>query len=133
LIQTKNPEHPAITLALKHDVTGFVSYALADRQALGYPPFSRLAMVRASALDEAVARTAMQELAEVAQRRAGGHAEVLGPSPAPIPRLRSQYRFRLLVRAKTRAPLRHVLLGVQEAKVDRRVRVVIDVDPVSML
>jgi primosomal protein N' (replication factor Y) len=133
LIQTKNPEHPAIALALKHDVAGFIAYALADRQALGYPPFSRLAMVRVSSLDEAVARSAMQELAEVAKRRAGGHAEVLGPSPAPIARLRSQYRFRLLVRAKTRAPLRHVLIGVQEAKVDRRVRVVIDVDPVSML
>jgi len=114
-------------------VAGFVAYALGDRQALGYPPFSRLAMVRVSALDEAVARSAMQELAEVAKRRAGSHAEVLGPSPAPIARLRSQYRFRLLVRAKTRAPLRHVLVGVQEAKVDRRVRVVIDVDPVSML
>jgi primosomal protein N' (replication factor Y) len=133
LIQTKNPEHPAIALALKHDVAGFVAYALGDRQALGYPPFSRLAMVRVSALDEGVARSAMQELAEVAKRRAGSHAEVLGPSPAPIPRLRSQYRFRLLVRAKTRAPLRHVLIGVQEAKVDRRVRVVVDVDPVSML
>jgi primosomal protein N' (replication factor Y) len=58
---------------------------------------------------------------------------VLGPSPAPISRLRNQYRFRLVVRAKTRGPLRHVLIGVQEARVDRRVRVVVDVDPVSML
>jgi primosomal protein N' (replication factor Y) len=133
IIQTKNPEHPAIALALKHDVAGFVEYALADRQALGYPPYSRLAMVRVSALDEAVARSAMQELAEVAKRRAGSQVEVLGPSPAPIARLRNQYRFRILVRAKTRAPLRHVLIGVQEAKVDRRVRVIVDVDPVSML
>lgn len=133
LIQTKNPEHPAIALALKHDVAGFVAYALADRQALGYPPFSRLAMVRVSALDEGVARTAMQELAEVAKRRAGSQVEILGPAPAPISRLRNQYRFRLVVRAKTRGPLRHVLVGVQEAKVDRRVRVVVDVDPVSML
>jgi primosomal protein N' (replication factor Y) len=133
LIQTKNPEHPAIALALRHDVAGFVAYALADRQELGYPPFSRLAMVRVTALDEGVARTAIQELAEVAKQRAGSLVEVLGPSPAPISRLRNQYRFRLVVRAKTRGPLRHVLIGVQEARVDRRVRVVVDVDPVSML
>jgi primosomal protein N' (replication factor Y) len=133
LIQTKNPEDPAIALALKHDVAGFVRYALADREAFGYPPFSRLAMVRVSALDEAAARSAVEELAAVARQRAGSQAEVLGPSPAPIARLRNQYRFRLLVRAKTRAPLRHVLIGVQEARLDHRVRVIVDVDPVSML
>lgn len=133
LIQTKNPEHPAIALAVGHDVAGFVQHELAERQALGYPPFSRLAMVRVSALDEQVARTAIHDLAEIARQRAGSRVEVLGPSPAPIPRLRSQYRFRLLVRAKTRAPLRHVLVGIQEARLDRRVRMVVDVDPVSML
>jgi hypothetical protein len=37
------------------------------------------------------------------------------------------------VRAKTRPPLRHVLIGIQEARLDRRVRMVVDVDPVSML
>jgi primosomal protein N' (replication factor Y) (superfamily II helicase) len=133
LIQTKNPEHPAIALAVTHDVAGFVEQELTERQALGYPPFSRLAMVRVSALDEHVARTAIRELAEIARQRAGSQVEVLGPSPAPIARLRSQYRFRLLVRAKTRAPLRHVLIGIQEARLDRRVRMVVDVDPVSML
>jgi hypothetical protein len=35
LIQTKNPEHPAIALALAHDVPGFVRYGLGDREALG--------------------------------------------------------------------------------------------------
>ncbi|MEY2934329.1 MAG: hypothetical protein RL033_5078, partial [Pseudomonadota bacterium] len=133
LIQTKNPEHPAIALAVAHDVSGFVEQELAERRALGYPPFSRLAMVRVSALDEHVALTAIRELTEIARQRAGTLVEVLGPSPAPIPRLRSQYRFRLLVRAKTRAPLRHVLIGIQEARLDRRVRMVVDVDPVSML
>ncbi len=133
LIQTKNPEHPAIALAVTHDVAGFVEQELAERRALGYPPYSRLAMVRVSSLDEQVARSAARELAEIARRRAGSTVEVLGPSPAPIARLRSQYRFRLLVRARTRAPLRHVLIGIQEARLDRRVRMVVDVDPVSML
>ena len=124
---------PAIALALKHDVAGFVDYGLADRRALGYPPYSRLALVRVSAPDEALARNAAAELAQIALRRAGGHVEILGPSPAPITRLRNQFRFRLMVRAKTRGPLRHVLVGVQDARVDRRVRVVVDIDPVSML
>jgi primosomal protein N' (replication factor Y) len=133
LIQTKNPEHPAIALALAHDVPGFVRYGLADREALNYPPYSRLAMLRVSALDERKARACVDELARVARSAASEQVEILGPSPAPIARLRSHYRFRLMVRAKTRPPLRRVLVAVLEAKIERGVRRIVDVDPVSML
>ena len=40
IIQTRNPAHPAIAMAVSHDVTGFVERELADRRELGYPPFS---------------------------------------------------------------------------------------------
>lgn len=133
LIQTKNPEHPAISLALAHDVPGFVRYGLGDRQSLGYPPFSRLAMVRVAALDERKARACVEELARVARKHADPQVELLGPSPAPIARLRNLYRFRLLVRSKARGPLRRVLFAVLGTKVERGMRVVVDVDPVSML
>jgi primosomal protein N' (replication factor Y) len=138
LIQTKNPEHQAIALALAHDVPGFVRYGLADRQSLGYPPYSRLAMVRVSAIDERKARACIDELARIAREAAArSHAdhqvEILGPSPAPISRLRNQYRFRLLARAKSRGPLRRVLLAVLEARIESGVRMIVDVDPVSML
>jgi primosomal protein N' (replication factor Y) (superfamily II helicase) len=133
LIQTKNPEHPAIALALAHDVPGFVRYGLDDRQSLGYPPFSRLAMVRVSALDERRARACVDDLGRVARLHADPQVEVLGPSAAPIARLRNHYRFRLLVRATTRGPLRRVLFAVLGTKVENGVRVIVDVDPVSML
>jgi primosomal protein N' (replication factor Y) len=133
LIQTRNPEHEAIRLAVDHDVEGFVAYALGDREAFGYPPFSQLGLVRVSAVDENVAREGAEKLAQVAVRVARGRAQILGPSPAPITRLRHQYRFRFMVRAEGRALLRHVLNGVAEAKADSRLRVVIDVDPMSML
>jgi len=133
LIQTKNPEHPAIALALAHDVPGFVRYGLGDRQSLGYPPFSRLAMVRVAALDERKARACVEDLARVARKHADPQVEILGPSPAPIARLRNLFRFRVLVRAKARGPLRRVLFAVLGTKVERGVRVIVDVDPVSML
>ncbi len=133
LIQTRNPDHPAIGLALRHDVAGFVEYGLEDRRALGYPPFSRLAMVRVAALDERVAREGIAELAAIARRSAGTHVEILGPSAAPLARLRNLYRFRFMARCKSRPPLRYVLEAVQRARIDSRARVTIDVDPVSML
>jgi primosomal protein N' (replication factor Y) len=133
LIQTRNPDHPAVALALKHDVSGFVEYGLADRRALGYPPYSRLAMVRVSAVEEKVARDGIARLASVARRYAGTQVEILGPSAAPIARLRNRYRHRLMARAKSRAALRHVLKAVMAERPDHRLRVIVDVDPVSML
>ena len=64
-----------------------------------------------------------------------GRVEVLGPTPAPIARLRGRYRFRIMLRSKERGPLRTVLgvLDRELAGLDNRVRAIIDVDPVGMM
>ena len=138
LIQTRTPEHPAIQLAAQHDVRGFWERELLDRHEVNYPPFSRLALLRVDAADEDLGRAAAGKLAAHAKASPDGLArrvEVLGPSAAPIARLRGRYRFRVLLRAKERGPLRAVLAAVRGAmeKLDRRTRAVIDVDPVAML
>jgi primosomal protein N' (replication factor Y) len=43
---------PAVVFAASHDVGGFVERELADRKELGYPPFTRVALVRVDAVDE---------------------------------------------------------------------------------
>jgi primosomal protein N' (replication factor Y) len=133
LIQTRNPEHPAVRCAKNHDVVAFVTHELAERKELRYPPYARLAMVRIDATEEAVARQGAEQLAAVARQAAGTDAEVLGPSPAPIARVRNRFRFRFLLRARTRAALRPALLAVARTSVDRRLHVQWDVDPVNML
>jgi primosomal protein N' (replication factor Y) len=132
LIQTRSPDHPAIAFAASHDVTGFVEQEMALRQELNYPPFSRLALVRIDAIEEARAQGAAEHLARLA-RKEGQGAEVLGPAPAPLLRLRNRYRYRFLVRSNDRVALRAALLAVARAPSDRHVRVAIDVDPVNML
>jgi primosomal protein N' (replication factor Y) len=133
LIQTRNPAHPAIALAVLHDLPAFVERELADRKELNYPPFSRIALVRIDAQDERVAREASERLAAIAKKAAPGGVEIVGPAEAPIARLRNRFRYRFMVRAPSRAPLRQVLVAVARAPSDRRVRAIIDVDPVSML
>jgi primosomal protein N' (replication factor Y) len=138
LIQTRNPDHAAVRCAAHHDVLGFVEHELGDRQDTGYPPFSRLALVRIDATDEDLARKTAGQLAAHARSRPEVQQRlvtVLGPAPAPIARLRNRYRFRVMLRARERQPLRAVVAVLQGAReqVDRKVRVVVDVDPVSML
>ena len=105
---------------------------------VGYPPFSRLALLRIDALDEDDARGTANTLAAIARTTKEAldrRVDVLGPSAAPLARLRGRFRFRVMLRAAERGPLRAVLRGLQEglARVDRRVRAVVDVDPVAML
>jgi primosomal protein N' (replication factor Y) len=136
LIQTRSPDHPAVSFAASHDVGGFVEQEMALRLELNYPPFSRLALVRIDAIEEAHAQGAAEHLAKLARKegnKEGQRAEVLGPAPAPLLRLRNRYRYRFLVRSNDRAALRAALLAVARAPSDRKVRVAIDVDPVNML
>jgi primosomal protein N' (replication factor Y) len=138
IVQTRQPAHVAIQSAANHDVRAFLARELLDRREVGYPPFARLALVRIEAMDEDEARAAAQRIAEEARSTRAAAArlvDVLGPSAAPIARLRGRYRFRVMLRAKERGPLRattaHVIQLVEQ--LPATVRVVVDVDPVSML
>jgi primosomal protein N' (replication factor Y) len=138
LIQTRNPEHPAVAFAAAHNVPGFLEHELRDRQEVGYPPFTRLALVRVDAPDEQLAREVTARLAARARTSPEGLArrvDVLGPSAAPIAKLRGRYRFRVLLRARERGPLRAALAAIADLReaADRRVRIAVDVDPVAML
>ncbi len=138
LIQTYQPEHHAIQLAVKHDVVGFLERELKDRRELLYPPFTRVALVRVDAVDEAAAHAACRHLAEVATlaaRAEGGGVDILGPSPSPLARLRNRFRFRVMLRSAERGKMRRVLLQVERARqaLPRAVRGLIDVDPMQLM
>jgi primosomal protein N' (replication factor Y) len=138
LIQTRNPAHPAVAFAARHDVRGFVEHELLDRKELGYPPFARLALLRLDDPDETRVHGAARDMAAAARKAAaagGDLVKVLGPAPAPLARLRGRYRYQILLRAKERRPLRAALLAlaIHRDRIGSRVRIAIDVDPVQMM
>ncbi|MBX3186444.1 MAG: primosomal protein N' [Labilithrix sp.] len=140
LVQTYDPDHHAIRFAADHDVGGFLERELRDRRELSYPPFSRMALARVDSLDEREAQEATQILARAARAVARGLGEgpvltVLGPTPAPIARVRNRYRFRVMLRSASREQLRQAALAIHAAtaQLPRTVRVAIDVDPVGLL
>jgi primosomal protein N' (replication factor Y) len=138
IVQTWDPEHPAIALGARHDVETFLERELADRRELGYPPVTRAALIRVDAADEKAARAACARLTDVALATREvrlGQVLVQGPAPAPIARVRGRYRFRAMLRAAERAHLRAVLVAVDAAREDvaKSVRASIDVDPVQLL
>lgn len=133
LIQTKNPDHPAISFARRQDHAAFVRHELTERKDARYPPYARLMMVRVDALSESLARDTIEKLARSLSARLPTGVELIGPSAAPLERLRNRFRFRFLLRSRERRPLYELAHAVMDRKVDHRVRVNVDVDPVNML
>jgi len=138
LLQTYQPEHPAVVFARTHDYDGFCEAELLARQELEYSPFAHLVAIRVDAPREELARaTARSHSHWVSGHPAlrDGSVVLMGPAPAPIARIRGRYRFRFLLRSPDRARLRAVLSELaQRLDADTSgARVFIDVDPVNML
>jgi primosomal protein N' (replication factor Y) len=138
VVQSFQPQHAAVRRAAAHDFRGFYELEIRDRRELGYAPFGHLAAFRISAATESVAARAADALARAARSQSlvrSGAVGLLGPAPAPIRRVRNRYRFRLMLRAAERRPLRAVVAALV-AVVDRGlgpVQIQLDVDPVQMM
>ncbi len=136
LVQTWNPESPAISHAVGHDYARFAEAELATRSALGWPPFSRLLAVRVEGTEDG-ARSCAEALARAAhpELTPGRGLALLGPAPAALERLRGRSRWHLLFRAASPEPLRraHRLLAPLARRPPGGAEVRFDVDPYSML
>lgn len=100
LLQTYSPEHPAVVHAVAQDFEAFAASELPYREAMGYPPYTHLTVVRSEAAASADARHALQA---VGARLAGlPRIRALGPLEAPIPKVKDRYHWRLILRAASR-------------------------------
>jgi primosomal protein N' (replication factor Y) len=133
VVQTLHPDHYAIRAALANDDATFVAEEMRFRRIYHYPPFTRMVQLLWSDRNRARGESAMRELGERLER-AGRGAEGLrisGPAPAPLERLRGEWRFQLLLRAAGSAVLRRLLRTALPDGPPREL--VVDVDPQSLL
>ena len=134
ILQTRLPHHYAVACALREDYEGFYREELERRKQLGFPPFSRLALLVFSGIrpekTEEAARESASFLASL------GRAEVLGPAPAPLPRLAGRYRWQVLLRSLRSSALDQVLRAFLREKsrlVPSGISVTLDRDPEELL
>ncbi|WP_372602990.1 primosomal protein N' [Actibacterium sp.] len=132
LLQTFQPEHPVIRAILSGDEEGFWRAEAAERKMAGVPPYGRMAGIVLSSPDLQAVFDLGGELARLdgPLRRIG--AQVYGPAPAPIARIRGRHRVRLLVKADKTAPLQAALRDwVAQVRLPNNLRLQIDIDPQS--
>jgi primosomal protein N' (replication factor Y) len=134
LLQTYQPDHPVIRAILGGDDEAFWAAEAAERQASGMPPFGRLAGVILSGTDlKAVSALGAALARETAPLAAIG-AEVWGPAPAPIARIRGRHRMRLLIRADKGAALQEAVAAwLAPIRLKGDLRLSVDIDPQSFL
>jgi primosomal protein N' (replication factor Y) len=136
VIQTYTPDHEAIAAVRTHDYEGFARGELRAREEADYPPFSRMVALRLDASDEARARASAADAAAAAQRaaaEAGGAVRVRGPAEAPIPRVRGRSRWQVWLSGRDRAALMAAAHAAAGVKLGGDARLVVDVDPQSVL
>jgi len=139
LVQTRQPEHPTIRFAMKHDAVGFLESEQVIRDLRGFPPSAHLALFRVVGKHADAVQLACERIhaALVGAQPDDGSVIVHPAQPAPIERISDRSRFQVLVRAAARQGLRHVLAGARHVWADARafpgVQVALDIDPYNFL
>ena len=132
IVQTLYPNHYSIQLACRQDYPAFYERELQFRRAMKYPPIVSLVntVVRSRTF-----AGAMDDAADVVDkvRESDGQLRVLGPAPAPLGKLRGEYRAQLLIKGTNRKRIRERLQAALAARPDLQKRIVVDVDPISVL
>jgi len=134
LVQTFNPDHPAIRAAANHDYAAFAQQEIPIRQMFGYPPFgSMVRLVIRGPVENNVQRFAA-ELVDRLKNAAGENARVLGPAPAPFARLRGKFRYQIQLQSSDGDLLRAaVRAATANLTPPDEVQWIADVDPLDML
>jgi primosomal protein N' (replication factor Y) len=137
LIQTFHPEHYAIRHACNQDYAGFFREEITFRRNLNYPPFVALASILIKHPNYNYAFDNAQILKDCLNNaNTEKMCRVLGVAPAPLARLKGEFRLQILVKAKNRAKLRETLdfalHEAQEKFCDLRI-VNVEIDPVNLL
>lgn len=124
VIQTYNPDHPAIKFATAHDYEGFFRHELKHRQEFAYPPHVHLLGFVVSYRSRANAKDKAQALT---RNLAGRKLTVLGPTPAFYERQGRNYRWLVVAKSKSRSKL------LTLAREFRSKHIQVDIDPSNLL
>jgi len=132
IVQTLFPNHYSIQHACRQDYAGFFGQELNFRQTMQYPP--AVALVNA-VVKGRTAHDAQKDAGDIVQalRFNGAPYRVLGPAPAPLSRLKGEYRAQFFMKGTHRTAMRQAVLAALDARPDIKRRTIVDVDPMNVL
>jgi primosomal protein N' (replication factor Y) (superfamily II helicase) len=138
VVQTLQPQEPAVLHAARHDYAGFVNDEMPEREKFGYPPFTRMIRMVVSHKDDILVHKAAHSLVQmikVVLAEAPLTIRLEGPHPPAIARLDGQYRMEILLFAASAHQLQQLLARLRVAGMRKKFPnlLMVDVDPLNML
>jgi primosomal protein N' (replication factor Y) len=138
LIQTRVPSHHAVRCALTHDYQTFVKEELEGRISPSYPPNSRLVNIVFSGTNSGatanLATSAADWIRDLLRAHTAGDVTLVGPAPCPIERVKTRWRWHVLLKSQNAGELTRVgRYFMERFKVPAALRVTLDRDPVALL
>ncbi len=143
ILQTYNPDHFSVTAATTQDFKTFYNVEIDFRKSLNYPPFSRIAQIKISGKNRDQTTKHAKKIVELCNnikrknRYFLNSVEVLGPVEAPVYKIANRYRWQILLKGSAVKPLQQFVnsLWFDHRKIiqNKNVRVVLDIDPFSMM
>ena len=133
VIQTHTPHAPPIQFARQSDFQGFLLEELEQRREFNYPPFRHLIRHLFRGRNPEKINFFVEQWLKQLKEQLGEQLEIRGPAPAPIEKIRDEYRFQLWYFApsasKVIGPIRELR---QQFKMDKDVIDLLDIDPMNM-
>jgi primosomal protein N' (replication factor Y) (superfamily II helicase) len=136
IIQTQFPEHPLLSRLITEGYDSFAASALQERRGAGWPPYSRLALLRAEAKDSAGLDAFLARAAAAGRAIGDSAVKVLGPATALMARRADHFRAHLLIETVARSTLQRFLAQwlpqIESLPGPKGLRWSIDVDPLEV-
>jgi len=136
LVQTACPEHPLLLRLLTEGYEGFARAALQERAVAHWPPYSRLALLRAEAAAPGRPMAFLRAARDAAPEGSRDGIRLLGPAPAAMERRAGRFRAQLLLESAGHAALKRLLADwvprLETLPAARSVRWSLDVDPLEV-
>lgn len=132
ILQAYSVDHYSLLCGSSQDYGKFAETEIEHREVAGYPPFGKLGRIVVRSKSKEAAEAKAQAIRQLLSNRTGGEHGLSLLGPAPLFRLRGEFRFHLLVKAKEARPVLGALRTVLEAvPSDHRGHVALDMDPVG--
>jgi len=141
IIQTQNEKHFALQKVLQNDYDGFYKREIVERERLGYPPFTRLALIETKDKNETKAKGAAIDFRK-SLKKFEKHLKISEPTTALIYKLKGFYRYHILIKSSRKTDPAGKLLrrAVLEAYTEfnrvsrfKDVKLFYDIDPQSIM
>ncbi|HID38365.1 MAG TPA: primosomal protein N' [Calditrichaeota bacterium] len=140
VVQSYLYSHYAIQLAKNHNYNGFYDQEIHFRKEYKYPPFLKIIQLVFMAQKTSEVIHEARLFALNLNKMAKPFCQVVGPSPAIIPRMKNRYRWQLLLKLnpqtdptgkKTKNILEN-LITPQRGSRKSSVQIIVDVDPLAL-